>query len=232
MSLTPAGELLLHEACLILGAVDAASRRTRSAGRAHREVVFAIKAGASTSLVARILDAYAEQPGAVPVSLLTCEAQEQRHALLSGAADVALLHLPFDSMEDLEYDMLATETQVALVQTSSRIAGAPSVRVADVLGLGEAPLARWPDSAGNYPNGPGPEVRNLTQIAELIALGRATAMVPRSAAHALPEGCVAIPVFDAPAVTTVIAWPWFSRSRPAADLIRAAGGVAGESGDE
>jgi hypothetical protein len=84
------------------------------------------------------------------------------------------------------------------------------------------PLARWPSEDGAYPEGPGAEVQNLTQLFQLIALGRTTVVIPASTAVDLRRDLVAVPVVDAPVVTTVIAWPPLSRSRPAADLVRVA----------
>lgn len=47
-------------------------------------------------------------------------------------------------------------------------------------------------------------------------------IIPESASVDLRRDLVAVPVLDAPVVTTVIAWPQLSRSRAVADLIRVA----------
>ena len=65
-------------------------------------------------------------------------------------------------------------------------------------------------------------VRDHTQLLQLVALGRAAAILPESCRVQLGSGLVAIPVPDAPPVTTVIAWPPQSRSRAVADLVRTA----------
>jgi DNA-binding transcriptional LysR family regulator len=96
------------------------------------------------------------------------------------------------------------------------------VRLAEVGSLPDLPLARWPGPGGRYPEGPGAEVRNLTQLFQLIALGRTTVVMPESSRVNLQEGLAAVPVLDAPPVTTVIAWPPHSRSRALADLVRVA----------
>ncbi|MGW3964321.1 hypothetical protein ACWED2_31215 [Amycolatopsis sp. NPDC005003] len=70
--------------------------------------------------------------------------------------------------------------------------------------------------------GAGVVVRNLTQLFQLIGLGRTTVVMPESSRANLQEGLAAVPVPDAPAVTTVIAWPPDSRSRALADLVRVA----------
>lgn len=88
--------------------------------------------------------------------------------------------------------------------------------------LPDLPPARWPGPDGTYPEGPGAEVRNQTQLFHLIALGRTTVVMPESCRANLREGLVAVPVLDAPTVTTVIAWPPLSSSRALADLVRVA----------
>jgi hypothetical protein len=94
--------------------------------------------------------------------------------------------------------------------------------MADVTALPGLPLPRWPCRDGTYPEGPGPEVRDSAQLYQLISLGRASAVLPESSRVHLRRDLVAVPVLDAPAVTTVIAWPPHSRSRALAGLVRAA----------
>ncbi|MFD4431749.1 LysR family transcriptional regulator, partial [Nocardia sp. NPDC058497] len=61
-----------------------------------------------------------------------------------------------------------------------------------------------------------------TQLTQLITLGRACAVVPESLRAQLRDDHATVPVPDAPAVTTVIAWPPHSRSKAVADLVRTA----------
>jgi len=49
--------------------------------------------------------------------------------------------------------------------------------------------------------------------------------VPESTCTDLRRDLAAVPVVDAPVVTTVIAWPPNSRTRALADLIRLASGI-------
>lgn len=111
---------------------------------------------------------------------------------------------------------------MAILPTSHPLAGRSEIRMAEVTALPELPMARWPDTGGNYLEGQGAEVRNLTQLFQLIALGRTTEIVPESAGTDLRRGLAAVPVLDAPPVTTVTAWPSHSRLRAVADLIRVA----------
>ncbi|HEX6341203.1 LysR family transcriptional regulator [Umezawaea sp.] len=221
VALTGAGSVLLAEGRAVLGALAAAERRTRHAATSTPALVLAAKTGASGDLLAKLLDAYAAEPGAVAVDLLLCESQPQR-PLHDGRADVALLHLPYDSTADLDTEVLTTEGQVAVLPTSHPLARRSHVRTAEVGSLPGLPMARWPGPDGTYPDGPGAEVRNQTQLFQLIALGRTTVVLPESCRAALLDGLTAVPVVDAPPVTTVVAWPPHSRSRALADLVRTA----------
>ncbi|MET7679551.1 LysR family transcriptional regulator [Streptomyces sp. NPDC005423] len=222
VTLTPAGSVLLREARAALDAVEAAERRTRRAATGHTGVVLATKAGASGELLAKLLDAYAAEPDAVAVDLFLCGIGEQERALRDGRADVALLHLPFDSTAGFDTEELRTENQVVLLPAGHPLTGRPHVRTADVTGLPDLPMPRWPGRDGTYPDGPGPQARDHAQLGQLIALGRACWIAPESSTAQLSGDIAAVPVLDAPPVTTVIAWPPHSRSLAVAGLVRSA----------
>ncbi|MDT8914753.1 LysR family transcriptional regulator [Amycolatopsis sp. PS_44_ISF1] len=221
VGLTEAGAVLLAEARPILSALAAAERHTRHATASRPALVLAAKAGAGGERLAKLLAAYAAEPDAAAVELLLCESQPHQ-PLRDGRADVALLHQPFDSTTGFDTEVLATEAQIAVLPTAHPLALRPHLRLAEVTGRPELPLARWPGPDGSYPQGPGAEVHNLTQLFQLIALGRTTVVLPESSRTTLSEGLTAVPVLDAPAVTTVIAWPPHSRSRALAALVRVA----------
>jgi DNA-binding transcriptional LysR family regulator len=224
VSLTEAGSVLFAEGQAILGAVAAAERRTRRAANVEPHLVVVVKAGASDELLARLLDAYAAEPGAVRVEVLLCESQQQQRLLREGQADVALLHRPYDSTAGFETEELCTEGQVAILPRAHHLAVRSQLRMEEVATLAELPMARWPNPDGTYPEGPGIEVHDQTQLLQHIALGRATVTLPESSRAHLREDLVAIPVLDGPTVTTVIAWPSHSHSRAVADLVRVAMG--------
>ncbi|MFF0464482.1 LysR family transcriptional regulator [Streptomyces mexicanus] len=225
VTLTGAGAVLLREARAALDAVEAAERRTRRAalaGTGRPAVVLAAKAGASSELLAKLLDAYATEPDAVAVDVLLCGPGEQAPVLRDGRADVALLHRPFDDTAGFDTEELHTEGQVAILPAGHPLGARTELRLAEVSGLPDLPLPRWPRPDGTFPDGPGPQVRDHTQLTQLIALGRACAIVPETGRAGLGEGLTAVPVVDAPRVTTVIAWPPHSRSTAVAGLVRAA----------
>ena len=221
VALTEAGSVLLREGRAALDAVDAADRRTRRAAAGHPGLVLVAKAGASGELLAKLLDAYAAEPGAVTVDVQLCGIGEQEPWLRDGRADVALLHRPFDSTVGFDIEELHTEGQVVVLPAGHPLTGRTDLRTADVTALPGLPLPRWPRRDGTYPDGPGPEVRDHAQLLQLIALGRAAAVLPESVRPQL-HGLAAVPLLDAPAVTTVIAWPPHSRSLALAGLVRAA----------
>ncbi|MEU3461258.1 LysR family transcriptional regulator [Streptomyces sp. NPDC006733] len=225
VTLTEAGSVLLVEGRAALAAVGAAERRTRRAALSatgRSGLVLVAKASASRDLLAHLLAAYAAEPGAVPVEVILCGPAEQARFLHEGRADVALLHRPFDATAEFHTEELSTEGQVAILPVGHPLTARDHVLMADITGLPGLPLPRWPGPDGTCPPGPGPQVRDHAQLLQLVALGRACAVSPASCRAELHADLAAVPVLDAPTVTTVIAWPPHSRSRAVADLVRAA----------
>ncbi|MEU4597317.1 LysR family transcriptional regulator [Nocardia sp. NPDC023988] len=225
VALTEAGSVLLREARVVLDAVEAAERRTRRAAAERPAVVLAAKAGASSDLLSRLLDVYAAEVGAVPVEVMLCGPGEPETLLRNGSADVALLHRPYDSTVGFDTEDLHTEPQVLVVPAGHPVAGRSQLSMAEVGALSDLPLPRWLRRDGSFPDGPGPEVRNYSQLIQLIALGRACAVVPESLRAQLSDAFAIVAVPDAPPVTTVICWPPHSRSKAVADLVRIATGL-------
>lgn len=224
MALTSVGETLLHEGRAALAAVDAAERRTRRAAEApgRAPVVLTAKAGASSELMAKLLDAYAAEPDAVTVDVVLSPPGHQALMLRDGRADVAILHRPFDDTSGFDVDELATEGQVLILPSGHPASTRRSMTVADAGTISELPLPRWPRLDGSYPDGPGPELRDLTQVLQLVRLGRAAVVLPESVRANLRDGLAVVPLSDAPRVTTLIAWPAHSTSTGVAGLVRAA----------
>ncbi|MFI5959108.1 LysR family transcriptional regulator [Cryptosporangium sp. NPDC051539] len=218
VALTDPGRVLLREARTALDAVAAAARRTRRAADPARPLVLVTKAGASHELLQRLLDA-----SEAPVEVLLCEVGEQAGLLRNGRADVALMHRPVDDLAGFDTEDLVTEGQVAIVPAAHPLAAREKLTLADVSDVPDLPIARWPRLDGSYPDGPGPEVHTQSQLAQLVALGRTLLVIPASSrAWQWPEH-VAVPVIDAPDITTVIAWPSNSHSPAIASLVRSAG---------
>ena len=224
VNLTEAGSTLLREGAAALDALAAAERRTRRVGVTNGTptLVLVTKAGASAELLAKLLDAYAAEPGAIAVDVVLCGPGEQERLLRDGRADVALLHRPFDSIVGFDTEELTAEGQVAVLPAGHPLSGRPHLRLADLSGLPDLPQPRWPRSDGSYPDGPGPQVHSSEQLLQLIGLGRTMAVLPESIRSQLRGGHAVVPLIDAPQVTTVIAWPPQSTSLALAALVRAA----------
>ena len=227
VALTGAGEVLLHEGRAALDATTAAARRTRRAGAADNpagpgnRLVLAVKTAGAHDLLQKLLDAYAAEPDAAEIEVLLCGMCEQEARLRDGSADAALMHAPFNSLAGFDSEELMTEGQIAILPAGHPLAARKTLTLADISDLPDLPLARWP-SHGTYPPGPGPEVRDQTQLAQLIALGRTLAILPESARAWLWSEHAAVPLTDAPPVVTHIAWPAHSRSLALAGLVRTA----------
>ncbi len=224
VTLTSAGETLLREGRAALAAVEAAERRTRrSAGTVGRApVVLTAKAGASSELMVKLLDAFAATPDAVEVEVVLSAPGHQALMLRDGRADVAILHRPFDDTSGFDVVELLVEGQVLVLPAGHPESGRTSITVAEASSIPDLPLPRWPHLDGTYPNGPGPELRDLTQVLQLVQLGRAAIVLPDSARVNLRDGLAVVPVSDAPRVTTVVAWPPHSTSAAVAGLVRTA----------
>ena len=224
MSLTSAGETLLREGRVALAAVEAAERRTRRAVEVTgARVVLTAKAGASSELMAKLLDAYAAEPGAVDVEVVLSPPGHQAQMLRDGRADVAILHRPFDDTSGFDVDVLSVEEQVLILPSGHPASGRASMSVAEATSLPDLPMPRWPHLDGTYPEGPGPELRDLTQVLQLVRLGRTAIVLPESARANLRDGLAVVPLTDAPQVTTLIAWPSHHTSAAVAGLVRTAG---------
>jgi DNA-binding transcriptional LysR family regulator len=83
--------------------------------------------------------------------------------------------------------------------------------------------AAGPAGAGAGPRPAGPEISDMNQLLDVVALGQAVAFVPKSIAdrYGAPD-LVFVPVTDLPATEVVTAWPEVSRSPAVAAFVRVA----------
>ncbi|WP_433357463.1 LysR substrate-binding domain-containing protein [Microtetraspora malaysiensis] len=138
---------MLREGRAAPDAVEAAERRTRraaSAATGQPGLVLVTKAGAASELLAKLLDAYAAEPGSVIVEVILCGIAEQERLLRDGRADVALLHLPYDSTAGFDTEELHAEGQVVVLPAGHPLTNGAHLRMADVTDLPGLPQPRWP----------------------------------------------------------------------------------------
>jgi DNA-binding transcriptional LysR family regulator len=218
VSLTTAGEVLLGEARIALDALEAAGVRARRAAAPDGGLVLAAKADGDAGLLKPILERYAADPAAVPVTVRLCGWQESHLLLRRGEADVALVHDPFDHT-GLDRETLVVEERMAVLAARDPLAARDRLSTAD-LGLRPGEVHRSRDGVRG-------EGRDLAQMLTLVALGDMVGLLPASVADRYPRPDVVYRrVTDAPPAVLSIAWPQQSRSRAVAALVRAAVAVA------
>lgn len=241
--LTAAGATLLEQGRVAVEHVGAAVERTRRRGAQPDRLTVAVKAGGGTDLIRNITQRWAREPGLPPVRLLFGHPGGPAAALRAGAADVAILRSPFTG-HGLDWDVLLTEPRVAVLPAGHRLARRRRLCRADL--AGEA-MPRWagetnPASAAYWTgtDGPGlaagagtqpagPEVSDMNQLLDVVALGQAVAFVPKSVADRYgPADLVFVPVTDLTSTEVVTAWPEVSRSPAVAAFVRCAADAAAD----
>ena len=131
---------------------------------------------------------------------------------------MALMHLPHDDVSGFDTELLHVAGQVAILPAGHRLAGRAALHLDDLHG---ETMPRWPSMTG-----PGPVVRDSSQLMQLIALGQTIAVMPATAAAHLRRDLVAVPVLDAAPISLVLAWPERSCSTTLAAFVRTAAEVA------
>jgi DNA-binding transcriptional LysR family regulator len=236
VTLTPAGAMLLEQGRIAVETAGAAVERARRAGTQPGRLTVAVKSGTGTDLLSKIMRRCAQDPQVPEVQLLFGHPGGPAAAVRGGTADVAILRAPFDQ-RGLDTELLLTEPRVAVLPAHHCLAGRTELHRADLAG---EPMPRWagqPDpAAADYWTGgdpaaaPGPEINDVSQLLDAVALGGAVAYVPASLAeeHRAASGLVFVPVRDLSPSDVVAAWPAGSRSRAVAAFVRAAVQAADE----
>jgi DNA-binding transcriptional LysR family regulator len=225
---TAAGEVLLIEARKALDAVAAATRRTQRAGQPRPRLVLTMSPGCDGGMLQDILLAYESDPDAIPVEIIF-GVGERVAMLRDGRADLSLLYSPASDLSGLDTQELLVEQPLAILPPRHRLARRRAIRLADLQG---EPIARWPGTpADRWPGPPagpatGPEVRDSGELMQLVALGRAVAVEPKSVLGPVRSDVACIPVLDAPVSTVLIAWPQQARSPAVAAFVDVATTVA------
>ena len=231
VSLTPAGQVLLDQARIVLETAQAALERTRRAGTRADRLVVAVKPGTDTELLRKLLRRYADDPALPDVDLLFGHPGGPSAAVREGAADVAVLHAPFDR-RGLDTELLQVEPRVAVLPADHRLAHRGDLCRADLDGepmphwTGQSDVASaayWTGSADPRAASSGPRISDMNQLLAAVALGNVVAYVPAAVARQYPRDTLAfVPVRDLSPSELMVAWPSASRSHATADFVRAA----------
>jgi DNA-binding transcriptional LysR family regulator len=202
VALTASGEALLHYGRHALRAVNAAAEFTRQAGDAEACLRLVTLPGGDTRLLSEILAAYAERPDARHVEVLFGGNFDRADYVRDGRADVALLHAPFYDLTGLAHKTLVVEGRVAVLPRAHPLASRGELHLAELSG---ETFLRW--SGAPEPAYDAPEAADIGQMNQLIALGVAITVLPRSLAAPIGPGVVCVPVADADPSQLVVAWP-------------------------
>jgi DNA-binding transcriptional LysR family regulator len=213
--LTEAGRAFLPLARGLLRSAGQARAAARAAAQPSRVVI-----GHTPSII--VTPAVRELRRAHPdadVQTLYLAWNEPRQALLDRRVDAVVTRLPLETA-GLDVTILFDEPRMLVVSADHRLAGKESVSLADVA---DEPMPRFPDPAWNAywridprPDGSrapdGPLVEALEDKNELIAAGRAVAIVPGGALSIRPD-LVTIPLSDVEPGRIVLASREGERSR-------------------
>jgi DNA-binding transcriptional LysR family regulator len=242
VALTAAGSVLLEQGRIAVDGVDAAVRRTRRAGGQDRRLTVAVKPGAGTDLLRETMRVCARDPRMPGVHLLFGHPGGPAAAVRDGAADVAIVRLPFDQ-HGLDTEVLLAEPRVAVLPADHPLAGRAELRRADLAG---EPMPRWAgqadpviaafwagadtagaDTAGATADQRSPQINDIAQLLDAVALGNAVAYVPVSVADQYRGQELAfVPVRDLSPSEVAAAWPDSSRSPAVAWFVQTAAEVA------
>jgi len=241
--LTPAGESLLLDARTALDAISAAGRRAQHVGEAVPRLRLALKADIDAGLLPRILEAYAQEPEALPVALVLGQVGEQAQAVRDGRADAALLLEPFDD-RGLDSEPLADEPFLLALAASDLLAARTSLSLADLVGRSlpdgspaeggpvlEHRRHRPAASESDAPLGAEdvPAASDLPQIFRLIEVGSIVCFFPASLTQRYPRPEIVYrPVDDVMQAALAVAWSRDSHSPAVAAFVRVAAKVAAE----
>lgn len=234
--LTKFGRTMLDEARYALDVLAGVTRRARRAALATPTLAVTAKPGIATGMLQRIVDAYAVLPGAARVEITVSGYRDQADMVRQGLADAALLSSWFDQ-RGLAVEPLTSDRRVAALPAGHRLARRNELRCRDLEG---EPVPRWPQmtraehaywsgrdpaAAGTEPYAieTGPMVNDPSQLIEVVALGKAVALIPEALADANPRPDVTYrPVTDASSYTIAIAWSEGSRAKHVSQFIHTA----------
>ncbi|MFF4752134.1 LysR family transcriptional regulator [Streptomyces sp. NPDC002514] len=217
VELTPAGKALQEHGRHALNAVGAAVQEARRAGAVQAHLRLVLKPGGDAGLLSGILAEYARRPDARRVDILFSGPADRTDFLRDGRADVGLLYVPFDDLDGLAHESLHAEDRVVIVPSGHRLAGRASVLMSDLEGE-TLPRGRGIPQG----DGTGPEVADVTQMLQMIAVSRMIGVLPRSLVETVPAGLVCVPVTDAPPSRLVLAWNEQDRRPVVASFVAAA----------
>ena len=217
VSLTTAGETLLHEGRAALAAFDTALERTREAARGEGgRLRVGFEAAGAGPLSTRARARFSRRFPHVRVEPKRFEWGGEAPALRDGRCDVAFVWLPADAT-GLTMELVAEEPRYVALHAGHRLAGRESVAIDE---LNAEPLM-WTRRAPRFwvdwwavnprPDGSeptwGPENDNVEEMLEQVAAGAAYCIVPASmTTHYRRPDLAWAPLRDVDPLRIALAW--------------------------
>ena len=220
--LTAAGRQLLEDALPLLASAEAARRRVVQAARGSRTFTIGFMPGITVTSAVR---AFTSQHPELTIELLRTSWHDQVQVLRDGRADVSIVRLPIDQ-QGLTVRPLFDEPRLAMLPADHRLAGKPSLRIADLADdhLLQDPDAvpEWRDVALELRDGTAgrvPIFQSVEEKLEHVAAGNGISVLPLSTAtfYTRPD-VVAVPVEDIGPNHVCLAWTATRRSKAIHDF--------------
>jgi DNA-binding transcriptional LysR family regulator len=215
--LTPAGRQLLDDARPLLASAEAMRRRVVRAARGPKTFTVGFMPGLTVTTAVR---AFELSHPTVDVEVVRTTWDDQVEVLRDGRVDVSVVRLPVDQ-QGLSIRPLFEEPRVTMLPADHRLAGKPSLDIADLAGehLLQDPDAvpEWRDIAlelrASRPK-PIPVIRSVEEKLEHVAAGHGISVIPLSVATFYQRAdVVAVPVNDLAPNKVALAWTASRRSR-------------------
>jgi DNA-binding transcriptional LysR family regulator len=213
---------LLEDAVPLLASAEAARRRVVQAARGSRTFTIGFMPGITVTSAVR---AFTAQHPELTIELLRTSWHDQVEVLRDGRADVSIVRLPIDQ-QGLTVRPLFDEPRLAMLPADHRLAGKPSLRIADLAGdhLLQDPDAvpEWRDAALELRDGTAgrvPVFQSVEEKLEHVAAGNGISVLPLSTAtfYTRPD-VVAVPVEDIGPNHVCLAWTATRRSKAIHDF--------------
>jgi DNA-binding transcriptional LysR family regulator len=132
VSLTPAGEVLLGQARLLLADADTVVAATRAAGATRTPLTVGFVAAVNHPEMSHALDRFSESHPEVELMINFGDQLDPTGGLLDGQADVAFVYGPFDD-RGLDLTALYSEPLGVALAESHHLASVASLTVEDVI---------------------------------------------------------------------------------------------------
>ncbi|MEV5546613.1 LysR substrate-binding domain-containing protein [Streptomyces sp. NPDC052309] len=229
VTLTPAGEQLLHDARALLAAAQAAQERAGRIGAGRHTLTVGFMLGTD---VTAALNAFSANHPDVPIELVRIRWWNQARSLLDGTVDIAFVRLPVDS-DGLDVLPLYPERLSAVLPARHPLAGEAGMHVTALAG---EPVLQYADATPAWtavwnavprPDGTqpprGPAFHDMEELLGYVRAGRGVVLVPEPVAAVFPRPDIAyVPVTGVSPGRVALAWDDARRSTLVTDFVEAA----------